>query len=74
MAKTSIQQAQSNHAYAKTGTILGLLLGLALSITWWSHAPDMAHAIFIGVLAVFCAVAGFVIGMVVEKVDPAPSH
>ncbi len=74
MAKTSIQQEQSSNVYAKTGTILGLLLGLTLGITWWSHAPDMGNAIFIGVLAVFCAVAGFVIGKVVENIDPHPSH
>ncbi|NJK78616.1 MAG: hypothetical protein HC876_21195 [Chloroflexaceae bacterium] len=53
-----------------SGAFVGLLVGLALGINFWLHAMDPAHIVFAGALAVFCAVAGVILGLVVSKINP----
>lgn len=53
----------------RSGALYGLLMGMGLGFTFWTHSLDTAHAIFGVALAIFGLIGGMVIGLVISKIN-----
>ncbi len=76
MAKTQVQQiaVAENREFIQAGGIVGILLGMVLGFTFWTHTPDVIHFGIAVVIALTCMFAGAVIGRIVCKMESTSHH